>query len=271
MDSRRARARVRLTDYTYLSMSERTLSRLEHHSDYPSLLDVLRQVYGSSSANPSDLVNESHAITFLEERRTEEDIVLSLPEDALDYLLDAAIDRFRYSARDVLNAVFNYREETQRHQESFFTFNQKQLQDAVFANDNICHRILTINPVEQGPLASVHWKVDFKSTWVAKNVMKSLDKSEDMEVRRQINLFRKIPGGQSFARWLREPFAHDFIANATGGFWPLINMKANDADPLTFTLDRSSPILDDVHFVKCVRETIKLQSIDNLCLFGEQS
>jgi len=101
MDSRRARARVRLTNHTFLSTSDRTLPRLQYQDKYRS---PVRQVYGSSSPNlidPLDIYPGAHAL--LEERYT----VPPLPEDALDYLLDAAIYRFGYSARDVFGAVFN--------------------------------------------------------------------------------------------------------------------------------------------------------------------
>jgi hypothetical protein len=109
MDSRRARARVSLIDNTFLSTSERTLPRLQHQDKYHPLLTALRKVYGSSSPNPSDPLNAfSGARALLEEHYSEEDSVQPSPEDALDYLLDAAIDRFGYSARDVFGAVFDY-------------------------------------------------------------------------------------------------------------------------------------------------------------------
>ena len=37
------------------------------------------------------------------------------PEDAIDYFLDAAIDRFGHSARDVFFGVFNYSAMISRH------------------------------------------------------------------------------------------------------------------------------------------------------------
>ena len=276
MDSRRARARVRLTDYTHLSMSERTLSRLKYHKFYPSLMDALCQV----SSNPNVLVDSyaEDAINFLKERRIEEGLdIVSSPNDALDYLLDAVIDRFGYSARDVSGAVFNYGWHTLYHEEAFHAFTQKQFQKAVFAlisknrcNDIISDRILTINPIQRGPLESVRWQLDFKSTWVAKNVIQNLGKSEDKEVRRQIGHLRSVPGGQLLGGQLLEPFAHDFIVNATSGFWSLIEMKTNNADPPTFTWDRSSLTIYDAKLVKKSREIIKLQTIDDLSTYLER-
>ena len=106
---------------THLSMSERTLSRLKYHKFYPSLMDALCQV----SSNPNVLVDSyaEDAINFLKERRIEEGLdIVSSPNDALDYLLDAAIDRFGYSARDVFGAVFNYGWHTLYHEEAFHAF-----------------------------------------------------------------------------------------------------------------------------------------------------
>ena len=65
-----------------------------------------------------------------------------------------------------------------------------------------------------------------------------------------------------------EPFVHDFIVNATSGFWSLIEMETNNADPLTFTWDRSALTLDNAKLVKKSRKTIKLQTIDDLSIWS---
>jgi hypothetical protein len=78
-------------------------------------LAALNKVYRSSSPNPSDhdpLDVCLGACALLEEHYSEEDTEPS-PEDALDYLLDAAIDCFGYSAHDVFGAVFHYSAMTQ--------------------------------------------------------------------------------------------------------------------------------------------------------------
>jgi len=73
-----------------------------------------------------------------------------------------------------------------------------------------------------------------------------------------------IPEARGFAGRLLEPLAHRYIANATGRFWPLTNMKSNDADPPHFTLVRGSPVPEDVRFIKVRRKMVKLQSTANL-------
>lgn len=233
------------------------------------MLDVLCKVY--SSPNLSDLLDAYPGVrVFLEERYSEEDAVPLSAEDALDYLVDAAIDRFGYPARDVFGAIFKYEETIRRHEMAFY-LSLKELQDAVVAlnsnrstSDSISRWVLALTPVYRGPLVSVRWDVDFKSDWVARNVIQNLGESEDMEIRRQIKVLKRIPETRGFAGRLLEPFAHRYITNTTGGFWPLTNMKSNDSDSPHFTLDRNSPVLDDVKFVKVMRKIIKLQSIAKL-------
>ena len=73
---------------------------------YPSLLEALRNVYPRSHDQTDRLDdNEFPGIPALLEDSAACDV--SSPEDALDYLLQAAIDRFGYSARDVFIGVFN--------------------------------------------------------------------------------------------------------------------------------------------------------------------
>ena len=260
---------------TFLFTSERTLPRLQYQDQYHSLLDALRKVYGSSSLSPSAPSSDPLAVypgarALLEERYSEEDTAPPSPEDALDYLLDAAIDRFGHSARDVFGAVFNFSEMTRRHKDAF-DLTYKQLRDAVSAlsknrsaNHSISHRILALSPVDQGPFMRVGWDVDFKSDWISRNVLQKLGEAKDDEICEQISFFQNISQARGLARRLLEPFAHRLIANTTDGFWPLINMKFNATDAPLLTLDRDFPVQDNVRFIKVKRELVKLQSIANL-------
>lgn len=253
-------------------MSKCTLPRLQYQDEYQPLLDALHKVYGNSSSNSSDpLKFYQGARELLEERYSEEGTMPPSPEDALDYLLEAAIDRFGYSARDVFCAVFDYSAMTQRHEDAFANLKYADLRDAVLAlaknqgtSHSISHRVLALCPVDQGPLKRVCWNVDFKSDWIARNVVQYWDEAEDTEIRQQISFLRMIPEARGFAGRLLEPLAHRYIANATGGFWPLTNMKSNNADSPHFTLVRNSPVSDDVRFMKVKRKFVKLQSTANL-------
>jgi len=113
----------------------------------------------------------SHVHALLNE--VQMDVTLS-PGEALDHLLDAAVDRFGYSGRDVFRAVFNYPSTTDRHQAAF-NIKFVDLEDAVSVlatnevTARISHRILALSPVCSGPYTNDKWKVNFKSHWVAKN------------------------------------------------------------------------------------------------------
>ena len=135
-------------------------------------------VYGSSPQNLSDpLAVYPGSRALLEERYSEEDTVPPSPGDALDYLLDVAIDRFGCSARDVFGAVFNYLRMTEHYKDDF-DLEYEELKDTISALSKhriaiehfISHRILALSPVDQGHLKRVHWNVAFKSDWVARNV-----------------------------------------------------------------------------------------------------
>ena len=259
-------------------MSKCTISRLQYQLGYHSLLNALYRVYGSSSSESdskeADLGDPLYAYpgarAVLEERYGEEDTLAPSPEDALDCLLDAAIDHFGYSARDVFGAVFNYAEKTELH-ELAFDIKCSDLEEAVTAlaknrslGDSISHRLLTLHPVDRGFLMPIGWNVDFKSDWIAKNVIQHLNEGEEAAIFRQFNFFQLIPGARGLAGRLLEPLAHRSIARTTGGFWPLTNMKSNDTDPPRFILERDSPVADNVQFIKMERKIVKLQAIANL-------
>ena len=266
-----------LTDNTYLSMSECTLLRLQHQQKYHTLLAALGDYISSSPILSDTLDIFPGARELLEEHYSEEDSVQPSLSDALDCLLDAAIDRFGYSARDVFGAVFNYQWMTQQHEEAF-CIKYADLHAAVSAlfkqeapNNSISNRILALSPVDKGPLWNVCWKVDFKSTWVAKSVMQNLGEAEDDEIGRQIHMLRSIPDAGPMAGRMLESLAHRYIAEATSDF-PLFKMNSNGADPPHFTMVQGPPIPNDQKFIKVKRNIIRLQYITNLsCYLKDES
>jgi len=110
---------------------EHTLPRLQYQKKYHSLLNALRKGHAGSSqhdVDPLDIFPGTRALL----REREEDAVPLSAEDAIDYLLEAAIERFGYSARDVFNGVFDYQATTLHHQEAF-AIKYADLQAAVSA------------------------------------------------------------------------------------------------------------------------------------------
>ena len=248
-------------------MSERILPRLKYQFEYCSLLDALDKVYGSTSSNHSNSLDLFPGVGILLEERYEGEDPPS-PEDAIDCLLDAAINRFGYSACDVFAAIFNYTEMTKRHEKAF-NLDYTELLKTISAlsknrtaNRTISHLILAICPVDQSTLTSVVWNVDFKSDWVARNVFRELGDAKDNEIRRQISYFRNIPEARGLAGRLLEPLAHRYIANATGGIWSLTKMNSNGADPPHFTLVQDTLVPE--RFIKVKRKIVKFQSTADL-------
>lgn len=271
MDSRRAHERVRLTDYAFLSMSERTVPRLRHQTQYQSLCDALDQVYGISPSTSLDVLDVfPGTCVLLGEHYSKEDTEPPSPAHALDYILEAAIERFGYSARDVFGAVFNFQHMTEDHEDGFtLKFAGLQAVLSALAGDNngngdhtISRRVIALSPVYRGPHMNVVWKKDFKSGWVAKNAIQRLGKEEDVVIRNLIRIFQKIPDARGLAGEMLEPLGHRYIAN--GKIGKLTQMKSNDADPRDFSLDPDSHVPDNVRFRKVKRDIIRFKSIANL-------
>jgi len=158
-----------------------------------------------------------------------------------------------------------------RFHESAFDINFAELQTAVSdlskiqtTSNSISLRILALSPINDDALVSVLWKVDFKSDWVARSVIRELGEAEDIAIRQQIHVFNRIPASRGLAGRLLEPLAHRYIANIRDGFWPLFNMNSNGADPPHFTLVHNPPVPDDVRFIKVQCKIVPLQSIANL-------
>jgi len=243
---------------------------LKYQAGYHSLLGALYEVYGSSSPSPNDPLSAyPGARKRLEEHYSEEDTVQPSPEDALQYLLDTAIERFGRSARDVFGAVFDFPGLTYFHEKAF-PIRYTDLQDAVsalatnqVADQTVSHRILALHPIDVGPLMNVEWKVRFKSDWVRRSVLQKLGQQEDEAIRQQIRFFLRIPAARGVAGQMLEPLAHRYIADAIGDI-SLINMNSNDADSPTFTLVRDLPVPADVEFNKVKHEIVQFKDIPDL-------
>ncbi|KIM41036.1 hypothetical protein M413DRAFT_158284 [Hebeloma cylindrosporum] len=249
---------------------EELAAGLRCQTKYPILMEGLEE-YCAYGEFPQSFPYPS-ALELLEERYGADEVPSA--DDALDYLLDVAIERFGYSARDVFGGVFNFEDAIRVHK-SAFPYSYAQLQEAVSSlakirsvDDSIAYEILALRPVNKAPLRRVGWDVDFKSDWVARNVIRklSLIEPEDLDTTsyRHISSFQDIPQARRLAERFLEPLVHRSLANCAGGFWTLTKMKPNGADPPHFTLDRDSPVPDDVELIRVRRDIIELKSIADL-------
>ena len=200
---------------------------------------------------------------------------VSSPDDALGYLLQTAIERFGYSARDVFRSVFKRDEITGEHQ-SACKIHYECLLTAILAltgheiSDTavqVSNWLVCLSPEHKRPLSNAKWSVNFKSKWVAKSVLQQLEKGADLEVRRYFGLLRRVPQAKSLAGTFLEPIAHRTIAETSSpGGWTLIKMTPNRSPHLlepqpTFRI--GDPSLD-VQLAKIDRETIELESTADL-------
>jgi hypothetical protein len=257
---------------SFSPQSQNTLSRLRYQERYQSLSDALQQMYQSSSQPQCDPLGSFTGVRALLDLKPE-GTKLSSPEDCLNYLLDTAILRFGYAARDVFSAVFIPDATTLIHKQAF-DITYECLKTAVSslaingtADSKISQRIIALTPVYSGPFAEARWRVHFKSDWVARCIVKKLAATERIALCQQINFFRHISQAGTMVGWFLEPLAlRDITETSTGGSWTLINMVSNDADPPQFTVarDPSSRISEDVRFPKVRREVVEFQSIDDL-------
>ncbi|KAF8894344.1 hypothetical protein CPB84DRAFT_1293837 [Gymnopilus junonius] len=181
--------------------------QLPYQEWYQEVLDALHEPYAGLSQDVEHLLDQfPGARALLKEckEKIKRAASPSSPEDALQYLLEAAIDRFGYSASDVYRTVFDYDGTTQLHQRALY-FNCKEFKDALWGvacnnktDITICDRILALSLVYSVPFTRVDWKVDFKSQWVASMTMKKLISTEKVDLAELIRFFRQMP---QRARW----------------------------------------------------------------------
>ncbi|KAF8523376.1 hypothetical protein BU17DRAFT_86120 [Hysterangium stoloniferum] len=235
---------------------------LQYQGYYVNLLDVLRQIYpdkGSSQRRMDPIIALNGfpgAGRILQERypMTIEDPISPSPEDTLNTLLDAAIERFGYAAQR-------------------FQISHQALQEIIAAlsrgdsvlSPHVSHRILVIRPIPRRYLLADRWTLNFKSDWVGRSMLKQLHVAGDINICQTIDMFRQMPQTAALARWYFEPLAHRRLAaGSTGGFWPLVTMTSNGADPPEVISDLSSPIPNSVKFAQVQRKVVKFQSNTDL-------
>jgi hypothetical protein len=177
----------------FLSRSEHTLFSLLYHTRYDSFLDAVCKVPFQCETDPLRLFPGARALLdeFQEVAadkaaacmNADMDVESFSPEDALDYILGAAIERFGHSAQDVFDAVFDYTQSTRVHQAAF-GLTLTQLEDTIsFMADNqatpkLSHRIFALSPVYSNPYTDDDWTVNFQSDWVARSIIQHFDVAE---------------------------------------------------------------------------------------------
>ena len=269
---------------------------MKNQEEYKSLYAALQSFYDSSSnQGQGDPLSEFRGVRVLLEKRDEEDALLEKLEDedseeakhkenmmemeggkaedkveeALDYLLNLAIERFGYVARVVFKAVFDFRSTTEDFLDAF-NINFQQLKDAAasFSSNGsvdfkFSNRILVISPVYSTSkyFERIKWNVAFNSDWVAKEIMKKLDAKEKIEIRQLINFFREVPQAGSMVGSMFESVAHTEMART--GSWSLIPMVSGSTTERSpnFVVQESP---DKVKLDRGPREIFNFKSVSDL-------
>ncbi len=248
--------------YPYLNILY-TLRSLPYQPMYNLLSSALRKDPSQCDIDPLTPFPGSRVL--LDE--FQQDGISLSPEEALDYLLGAAINRFGYSARGVFRGVFRYHSSTKTHQAAC-NITLKALEAAISAlaenesTPKTSHLILTISPVYHNPLDHDDWKMRFLSDWVAKYVIQQLRIKNDRAIRRQLSSLQRIPQAGGLMGYFFEPFIHRLLSEETDGRWPLFSMSDDKTNSPRFVIDRS--VTPNIQFPKINRRVVSFDSIADL-------
>jgi len=182
------------------------------------------------------------------------------PAEALEYLLDATIERFGHTSRDVYSGIFLFKDVEERHDSGAVTLEDLRntasslvtRKLSAFQLQSVSHRFIALSPVFH-ELGDVDCGLEPKSDWVAKQFMDLLESADDNEVRRQIAYFRQIPQMNSVAGSLLEPLIHWMLADtSTGDSWSLHAMSSANDGLTVRAVEEAVP--SDVQFAKVKRD-----------------
>ncbi|KAF8510672.1 hypothetical protein BU17DRAFT_69957 [Hysterangium stoloniferum] len=227
---------------------------------------------GSDTASTPSTSTAASTTAAVSNPMTIEDPISPSPEDGLNALLDGAIEHFGYAAGDVFHAIYHFDSMTEDHKKAFQISHQAlQETTAVLApgnivlNSRVSHRILVIHPIPCEYLEADYWALNFKSSWIGRSMLKQLHIAGDINICQTINMLRQRPQTAALAVWYFEPLAHcRLTAGSTGGFWPLVTMTSNGADPPEVISDPSISIPNNVKFAQVQRKVVKFQSTADL-------
>jgi len=199
------------------------------------------------------------------------------PSLALEYLLDAAIERFGHAPRDVYTGIFQPGTEDSWQNLTHFSLKELQTLASSLARGETNRfelraaspHIFALFPEDDEFGGGVKWKLNFKSTRVAKQYMDLLEADDDSEVCRQITFFRHlprhiwIPQMRGIAVYLFEPLLHRMLANtATGDSWSLHAMSSANDNLTVRAIETAVP--SDVQFAKVKRDVQRFRDLPKL-------
>ncbi|KAI0795639.1 hypothetical protein C8Q75DRAFT_460256 [Abortiporus biennis] len=216
-------------------------------------MDVLKTVYEQPQVK-LDNSRFSDVVGFLTMIDSYGDVPVESAELAVNALIEDAIYRFGYIARDVFKAIFNRYITFEEHSKTIDNLDWLKLQQIVKSlvgyvdYPEVSHQVIVQEPhlePESTPrfkyILPVTWTLHFKSEWVAQQFLHRLILVENSIIREQYSVFSGIPGAQPIAERLLEPLSHNTLIAGITNPWTLFSMTSNQLDPPIFTIDRSAP------------------------------
>jgi len=224
---------IRLSpDYTrFLGELEQSIGRLNTcDDDIGAALDVLRRhnVGLAFQQQPLDLDN------------------------ALDILVDNAIEEFGYAPRDVFCGVFYLPWTRDKHRDAILSLTYEELISLAtrFSKSRdlhgTSHLVVVILPTPS-PTHVDKWKIDFKTKQIGKEAAQMLCLETTAHLGKMFHLFHRTPESSPLAGWAFEAMVHRTFGfgwqEAYGPIPKPIKMGTNDKDPPTFS-EGPPPVCD---------------------------
>ena len=192
MDPGRAQVRVGLCLVGHVLVVSFLLHRLQSQDFLPSLTKLIQLFLGSPQDNVNQLFEATRKLLkdwFPAELPPSSQDVSNQLAFTLELLLDTRIEFFGYAPCDVYSGILDFGAEMRRHnQDCFLLAGLQELARSLskggttsFQVAATSHCLIAVYPL---PVSDgVDWKLDFKSTWVAKSFLDSLESADDSEVR----------------------------------------------------------------------------------------
>jgi len=137
-------------------------------------------------------------------------------DDALKILIKNATEQFGFAPRDVYGGIFSPVEVKAKHHKALRGLNYPQLMSLCKAFhmshefDKYSHRVIAVSPVESA-LGYDEWRLNFKSTQIAKEAVLSMRLLEKEHLRDMYVLIHDIPENSGLLGQVFEAIAHRML------------------------------------------------------------
>jgi len=150
--------------------------------------------------------------------------VASPSENVLVWLLNMAIKHFGFVARDVFEAVFDFRTVELRHEEAFlvgFSDVEETVAALVAGNQSYANNapqyIISMHPPDNDIIGTTSYQLKWKSDWVTTRIAERLHLIKDTEIQQNISYFQSLPQTRPLAGVYFEELARRSLVASVSG------------------------------------------------------